>query len=78
MKAGTVLEDIDVTLPRETIIAGRIVDEYGDPMEHVGVWVYRVGQFKGRRSLVSPPGRSFTLTNDLGRYRLSGLKPGRY
>jgi protocatechuate 3,4-dioxygenase beta subunit len=78
MQAGGVVEGIDLTVPRATVVAGRVVDEYGDPMENAGVRVYRIAPFKGRRSLVSPPGPSYTLTNDLGRYRLSGVPPGRY
>lgn len=78
VKAGAVVEGIDLTMPRAPVIAGRVVDEYGDPMENAGVRVYRIAPFKGRRSLVSPPGLNYILTNDLGRYRISGLAPGRY
>src|SRR3954471_14089614 len=78
VKAGAVVDGIDVTLPRATVIAGRVVDEYGEPMENAGIRVHRIAMFRGRRSLVTPPGRTYTFTNDLGRYRLSGLSPGRY
>jgi hypothetical protein len=59
------------------VISGRLVDEYGDPMAGASVRVERVVFSKGRRRLVGA-GSSSSLTNDLGRYRLFGLPPGRY
>jgi hypothetical protein len=80
VQAGAVL-DIDLTLPPAAVISGRIVDEYGDPMENAHVRVERI-EFKGRRRLSGAVGGMFggpsRQTNDLGRYRVFGLPPGRY
>src|SRR5439155_27294104 len=37
--AGAVVDDVDVSIPRGHAISGRIVDEYGDPIENANVRV---------------------------------------
>jgi hypothetical protein len=76
--AGAVLEHIDVTLSRPGAISGRIVDEYGDPMANANVHLYVVRFSRGRQRLVDPGGIASHLTNDLGRFRIFDLPPGRY
>ena len=65
----------DLALPRGGVIAGRIVDGYGDPVDitvqvlrrhYVEPGVPRLSVFGGAR------------TNDLGEFRIFGLMPGTY
>jgi hypothetical protein len=57
------------------IIAGRVLDEDGDPLPWAQVSALREVYSHGKRKL-SP--EALVPTNDLGEYRLFGLKPGRY
>jgi hypothetical protein len=77
--AGTVADHIDIAVPRTSAIMGRIVDEYGDPVENVRVHVEQVRWSTGRRRLVPPViGVPSRQTDDLGRFRIFDLPPGRY
>ena len=78
LEAGAVLDRIDIMLPPGIVISGRILDEYGDPMENANVRVEQIAFSKGRRRLIGVPAISTQQTNDLGRYRMFGLSPGRY
>lgn len=71
-----VLERADITMPRGSVITGRIVDEFGDPIADVGVSALRSTWSNGKRRLQSA-GRA-AMTNDLGQYRIYGLSPGEY
>jgi hypothetical protein len=73
---GATLEKIDMAMPRAGIISGRIVDETGEPVAGVTVWVMRSQFYRGRRTLV--PATSSARTDDTGQYRVSGLPPGGY
>src|SRR5262249_16280925 len=57
------------------VIAGRIVDEDGEPLNNVMVQCMIYGYSRGKRQLMGQDG---TNTNDLGEFRLYGLKPGKY
>lgn len=72
-----VLENGDIAMPRGSVIAGRIVDEFGDPVPDVTVTAHRQSWSNGRRRLVPAPGR-IAQTNDLGQFRIYGLPPGDY
>jgi protocatechuate 3,4-dioxygenase beta subunit len=72
-----VLDAADITMPRGSVISGRIVDEFGDPMPDVTVSALRQSWSGGRRRLTPAPGR-LAQTNDLGQFRLYGLPPGEY
>jgi hypothetical protein len=73
---GQTIEKIDFALPRGSIVTGRIVDEYGEPIADVQVMPMRYQYMQGRRRL-TPTGRG-SQTNDIGEYRLFGLAPGQY
>jgi len=75
---GETRERVDLVLPRPGAILGRIVDEGGDPVEGASVRVLHMKYVAGRRQLVDVPGAAAQRTNDLGRYRIYGLQPGRY
>jgi Carboxypeptidase regulatory-like domain len=68
--------DIDIRLPRGGVIAGRVTDEFGDPVPNASVTALRQQYSEGQRRL-TPIGSS-TQTNDIGEYRLFGLAPGSY
>jgi hypothetical protein len=70
------VERVDFSLPHGSIITGRIVDEFGEPIADVQVMPMRYQFMQGRRRL-TPNGRS-SQTNDIGEFRLFGLPPGQY
>jgi hypothetical protein len=75
--AGETRDRIVITLARPGAIAGRLFDENGDPVEGVALRASQVRYVEGRRRLVemAPFSRP---TDDLGRYRIFGLRPGEY
>jgi hypothetical protein len=62
----------DIRLWRGSVIAGAVTDDTGDPLVDVIVGAVRVSS--DGRLTNGPTAR----TDDLGRYRLSALEPGRY
>jgi len=78
LRSGETRERVDFALPRHAAIAGRIVDENGDPVEGASISVQQIRFANGRRQLAAVPGLNPRRTNDLGRYRLFGLQPGDY
>jgi hypothetical protein len=76
LKAGQVAERVDFSLARAGSIAGRVVDEFGDPVAEVQVSTSRYQYVNGERRLM--PGQGRGMTNDLGEFRLFGLTPGEY
>jgi hypothetical protein len=73
---GQTMEKIDVALPHGSIITGRVLDEFGEPVADVQVMPMRYTFMQGQRRLM-PTGRA-SQTNDIGEYRLFGLAPGQY
>jgi hypothetical protein len=70
------MEKADISLPRGSVLAGRVVDEFGEPVADANVSALRMQFTNGKRRLM-PAGRNAT-TNDLGQFRLYGLPPGDY
>jgi protocatechuate 3,4-dioxygenase beta subunit len=70
------MEKADVALPRGSVLAGRVADEFGEAVAEAEVMAMRL-QFTGGRRRLVPSGRNGT-TNDLGQFRLYGLPPGEY
>jgi protocatechuate 3,4-dioxygenase beta subunit len=72
---GQELKDLDLRLPRGSVISGHVFDENGEPLPGtmVRVMMYRYAQ--GNRQLV-PAGQG--QTDDRGEYRVWGLNPGEY
>jgi protocatechuate 3,4-dioxygenase beta subunit len=82
LRAGTAVEvevpsamPVTIRLTPQSVIAGRVTEEHGDPVE--GVQVTAIGEYfidgrKEWRNLAS------ARTDDRGVYRLTGLKNGRY
>lgn len=70
------VERVDLTLPRGSVITGRVVDEFGEPVSEVQIAAQRYQFMQGQRRLV-PVGGSAS-TNDIGEFRLFGVAPGQY
>jgi protocatechuate 3,4-dioxygenase beta subunit len=74
LAADDVREHADFTLLFGGVIDGRVIDENGEPLpaQVEAIAVATALRYPGRRP-TSP-----TQTNDLGRFRISGLAPGTY
>ena len=70
------MDKADMALPRGSVLAGRVVDEFGEAVAEADVTAMRMQFTNGKRRLV-PAGRNGT-TNDLGQFRIYGLPPGEY
>ena len=73
---GQRLDKLAIALPRGGVIAGRIMDEFGEPLAEVQVHVLRSMVMGGSRRMM-PAGRG-DATDDQGAFRLYGLQPGDY
>jgi hypothetical protein len=69
------LGGVDFTMRHDGVVAGRIVDEFNDPVADIRVSVMRYQTVPGTRRLMEVRGAS---TNDAGDYRIYGLAPGDY
>jgi len=69
------LSDRIFRLIPSAVIAGKIMDEDGQPLSGTMVSAMREVYTEGKRKLQS---QSMTGTDDLGEFRLFGLSPGRY
>jgi protocatechuate 3,4-dioxygenase beta subunit len=75
LEAGQKSSDLTMRLTPQGVIAGRVLDEEGEPVANVDVQVLRQQYMQGRKQLSRAGG---SATNDLGEYRIFGLPPGRY
>ena len=73
---GQRADNVDFTLPKMSLITGRVLDEANEPISGVRVWALRPIYFEGRRRLL-PEGQP-AMTDDAGQYRILGLTPGSY
>jgi len=69
------VKDLLFRLIPSAIITGKILDEDGEPLPEILVSALRQVYLEGKRSLAA---ETTSQTNDLGEYRLFGLRPGRY
>jgi protocatechuate 3,4-dioxygenase beta subunit len=71
---GQKMQAPEIRLPRAGVLAGRVLDENGEPIAYVRVNpLFRMGRGEPRQV-----GMSMTATDDLGRFRLFGLRAGEY
>src|SRR5229473_1659800 len=75
LSTGQDLKDLLFRLIPWSVISGRILNEDGEPLPWAQVSSLREVYREGKRKLSS---EVLVPTNDLGEYRLFGLKPGRY
>lgn len=73
---GQTFERMDLSLPRASVISGRVLDETGEPIAGVRVWPLRSEFFRGRRRLV--PAGNLGETDDGGNFRIVNVPPGQY
>ena len=73
---GEVVSRADFVLPRGSVISGRVVDEFGEPIAGARVQALRYRVVQGERRLV-PTGMG-DQTDDTGAFRIYGLAPGEY
>ncbi|HEY2842180.1 MAG TPA: hypothetical protein VGJ09_00965, partial [Bryobacteraceae bacterium] len=66
---------IELKMTPQSVIAGHVFDEDGDPLQSVNVEVWRYTYPRGRKQLTQAQNGS---TNDLGEFRIANLPPGRY
>jgi len=77
VRAGAQLSAIDISLTRGNTITGVVTGDRGEPLEGVGVQLFRFDDGAGRtRSISSLP--VLTSTDDRGRFRLPTQTPGKY
>ncbi len=74
---GQRLAGIEFKVTPHSVIAGRVQDETGEPVARATVSAiqYRYQYIQGRKQASSI---GSATTNDLGEYRIFGLRPGRY
>jgi hypothetical protein len=75
LSAGQVEADVNFRLPRATVIIGKVIDMYGDPVADANVQAMVKTYRQGRVELST---RKNTQTDDRGEYRLHDLAAGRY
>lgn len=73
---GQTLSGIDVMLPKGGVIAGRITDEFGEPIAGAQAQAqrYQYGA-DGQRRLAT---FNMATSDDLGQFRIYGMMPGEY
>jgi protocatechuate 3,4-dioxygenase beta subunit len=69
LATGQRIRDLEFRLMPQAIIAGKVLDDRGEPVEHTIVNLIRASGGSG-----GPSGG----TNDLGEFRISGIFPGHY
>jgi protocatechuate 3,4-dioxygenase beta subunit len=70
---GQRVRDIVFHLVPHAVIAGHVLDEDGEPVDHAQLSVVRYRYMRGKEQ--NPVAG---MTDDLGEYRIFGLAPGRY
>ena len=75
LAAGQKMRDINFRIVPLGAIAGRVLDEEGEPLQGAAIQVLRFSFTSGKRQLIPVSGAS---SNDRGEYRAYGLPAGRY
>jgi protocatechuate 3,4-dioxygenase beta subunit len=77
LRSGEAHDRLDITLARWSAVSGTVLDAAGAPLAGASVQLLDIRYSAGRRRLV-PVGQAANLTDDLGRYRVYAVPPGRY
>ena len=73
---GQSMTGVNLALLRGSVIAGRVTDEFGEPIARASVQALR--HFYGPDGQRRPQPNQLATTDDLGQFRLFGLAPGEY
>src|SRR2546426_3445302 len=71
--AGERLTNLDFKLTPQAVIAGKVLDEDGEPLAGVMIQVLRKTAYSNR-----PMGVMGMSSNDVGEFRIANLAPGKY
>lgn len=66
---------IELKMTPQSVLAGHVFDEDGDPVQSVNIEVWHYTYPRGRRQITQAQNG---ITNDLGEFRIASLSPGRY
>src|SRR5258708_1387725 len=77
LKASQENKDLVFKMTPQGIIAGRVLDDEGEPVSGVSVQVQHYMYLMGKKRLITAV-MTPILTNDLGEFRAPNLSPGRY
>ena len=75
VKAGVPLRDVKIELIPQAVLAGRVLDDQGDPVQGAQVNVLTTRIINGIRGVQAS---NSMVANDLGEYRFAGLAAGKY
>lgn len=75
LNKGENVRDFSFKMQPHGVIAGRVVDDEGEPVARVQVQAMRYVYQQGQKRLMP---FNTSMTNDLGEYRIWGLAPGAY
>ena len=75
LSQGQQVRDVDVRLPRGSVLTGRIYDDTGEPIVRALVRALRFQYLQGERRLVQAGNAE---SDDRGQFRMYGLMPGTY
>jgi protocatechuate 3,4-dioxygenase beta subunit len=75
IEQGKDVKDLVVSLIPTGVIAGRVLDEDGDPVRGAEVQAMRAAYSGGKKEMTSV---AQVTSNDIGEYRLYGLTPGAF
>ena len=69
------LKDIVLKMSPQSVIAGKVLDEEGEPVANVQVRAFKLGYRNGKRQWVQAGNGN---TSDIGEFRVPNLEPGKY
>jgi len=73
--AGLDTENVTLRLAPNAVLAGKVLDEFQDPVRHAQITVYRENHFQGVSRIFNFRG---AMTDDQGRYEVTPLNEGTY
>jgi hypothetical protein len=76
LSAGQQMKDLEFRIFPNSVIAGKVLDVDGEPLQNVTVMALSPVYTRGKRQLM--PMSAPAQTNDMGEYRISNLKAGKY
>lgn len=75
LNAGTET-DVTVEMMPLGVVAGRVIDQYGDPVSHAIVRTEKRQSLPGQDPFYESD--AFAVTDDLGQYRVADVEPGKH